>query len=112
MAKIYGTLWPDESNDGSKKPDFKGSIKVGGVKGHNADQRNDDAAKFLRNLSRDFKENEEEGTWMSIAGWNRTNDKGDGFISIVLEDNEWRKANMKSNSKNNNSKSATENLDW
>ena len=111
MAKIFGTMWPtDKAGDkNDKRPDFKGTMKIGGVNGHNAAERNEDAAKFLLHLSRDLKENEEEGTWMSIACWKRTNDDGDGYLSIVLEDNEWRKENFKKNGK---PKKATEDLDW
>ena len=90
MAKMYGRIvdFPDGKN--SNKPDFKGSLKVGGFTGNNADEKNRECALWLKNIVDEFKEEGE--TWVSMALWKRKDDNtGESYLSICLEDNSWKK---------------------
>ena len=90
MAKMYGriTAFPEGKN--SNKPDFKGSLKLGGFTGNNAEEKNRECALWLKNVVEEFKGDGE--TWVSMALWKRTDENtGDSYLSICLEDNSWKK---------------------
>ena len=90
MAKMYGRIVDFPEGKNSNKLDFKGSLKVGGFTGNNADEKNRECALWLKNIVDEFKENGE--TWVSMALWKRKDDNtGENFISICLEDNSWKK---------------------
>tara|TARA_R110002167_G_scaffold14447_11_gene58777 strand:- start:261 stop:602 length:342 start_codon:yes stop_codon:yes gene_type:complete len=90
MAKMYGRIIDFPEGKNSNKPDFKGSLKVGGFTGNNADEKNRECAIWLKNIVDEFKENGE--TWLSMALWKRKDEAtGESYLSICLEDNSWKK---------------------
>ena len=93
MAKIFGSVSRNENkNPNNKQPDLKGSIKIGGFKGENAEARNREAAEFLRNVVEEFAEKKE--TYISLALWKRLDkETGKPFLSLVIQDNSWRNEN-------------------
>lgn len=88
MAKLYGKLTPNSNAGQGKQPEYKGSLKLGGNKGHQADERNRSAALWLERIVKDYKANKE--AWISLAVWERTDDDGGSFFSLCLEDSSWQ----------------------
>lgn len=88
MAKVHGNIRKnDKKND--KQPDLRGSVKIGGWTGHRADEKNRDAAQWLKNLASEFSEKKE--TYLNVAIWKRVDDEsGQAYFSMTLEDNSWR----------------------
>ena len=93
MAKIFGSVAKnDRKRPENKHPDLRGSIKIGGYQGDNAELRNTEAATWLRNLAKEF--SEEQVTYISIALWKRVDeDTGAPYLSVCLEDNSWKSQN-------------------
>ena len=90
MAKLYGRIKDDPAGAGNAKPDMRGSIKVGGFIGLDAEEKNREAALWLKNLVDQFQE--EQSTWISMAIWKRKDrDTDEPYLSICLEDNSWKK---------------------
>lgn len=90
MAKLYGRIKDDPSGAGNAKPDMRGSIKVGGFTGDDAEEKNREAALWLKNLVDEFQDN--SSTWISMAIWKREDrDTKEPYLSICLEDNSWKK---------------------
>lgn len=91
MAKVHGNIRKnDKKND--RQPDLRGSIKVGGWTGQRADEKNRDAAQWLKNLASEFGENKE--TYISVAIWKRIDQETEQpYFSMTLEDNSWRNSN-------------------
>ena len=70
---------------------MRGSIKVGGFTGQDAEEKNREAALWLKNLVDQFQE--EQSTWISMAIWRRKDRETDEpYLSICLEDNSWKKS--------------------
>ena len=112
MAKIFGSVSRNEGkNPNNKQPDLKGSIKIGGFKGENAEARNREAAEFLRNVAQEFADKKE--TYISLALWKRVDkETGDQFLSLVIQDNSWRKENTNETSQQQQeTPAATKNTD-
>lgn len=92
MAKLYGKLNDNPPGRGTKQPDYKGSLRIGGFTGDEADEKNRECALWLKNVLEEYKEGGE--TWISLALWKREGrDGGDPYLSICLEDNSWKKSN-------------------
>mgnify|MGYP003127803060 FL=1 len=91
MAKVHGNIRKnDKSHD--KQPDLRGAIKVGGWTGQRSDEKNRDAAQWLKNLASEFSERKE--TYINVAVWKRLDDEtGQPYFSMTLEDNSWRSSN-------------------
>tara|TARA_R100000655_G_scaffold3892_3_gene12973 strand:- start:1408 stop:1746 length:339 start_codon:yes stop_codon:yes gene_type:complete len=97
MAKMYGNVQVNP-NSGGSRPDLKGSIRVGGFSGNNADDKNRECAMFIKNLVSEFKEENE--TWISVALWKRKDEStGDSYFSLCLEDNSFKANGAKANGK-------------
>lgn len=112
MAKIFGSVTSNPGkNSNNKQPDLKGSIKIGGFKGDDAEARNMEAAQFLRNVAQEFADKKE--TYISLALWKRVDkETGDPFLSLVIQDNSWRKENTNETSQQQQEKpAATKNTD-
>ena len=91
MAKLYGRIKDDPSGAGNSKPDMRGSIKVGGFTGQDAEDKNREAALWLKNLVDEFQDG--DSTWISMAIWKRQDkETGEPYLSICLEDNSWKKS--------------------
>ena len=91
MAKVHGNIRKnDKSND--KQPDLRGSIKIGGWTGQRCDEKNSDAAQWLKNMASEFSEKKE--TYLNVAIWKRLDQETDQpYFSMTLEDNSWRSTN-------------------
>ena len=90
MAKLYGRIKDDPAGAGNAKPDMRGSIKVGGYTGQDSEEKNREAALWLKNLVDEFQDG--DSTWISMAVWKREErETGEPYLSICLEDNSWKK---------------------
>lgn len=97
MAKLYARIKDDPTGAGTNRPDMRGSLKIGGYSGNEAEERNREATMWVKNLLDDFKEKGE--TWVSLALWKRKDkETGEPYLSICLEDNSWKKNTEGSNS--------------
>ena len=88
MAKLYGKLTPNPQAGNGKQPEFKGSFRIGGNKGHQSEDRNRNAALWLERIVKDYKGANE--AWVSLAIWKREDEKGNPFFSLCLEDSSWQ----------------------
>ena len=112
MAKIFGSVTSNPGkNSNNKQPDLKGSIKIGGFEGDDAEALNMEAAQFLRHVAQEFADKKE--TYISLALWKRVDkETGDPFLSLVIQDNSWRKENTNETSQQQQEKpAATKNTD-
>lgn len=88
MAKVHGNIRKNDKNN-DRQPDLRGSIKVGGWTGQRAEDKNRDAAQWLKNLAQEFSQNKE--TYINVAVWKRLDEEtGQPYFSLTLEDNSWR----------------------
>jgi uncharacterized protein (DUF736 family) len=89
MSKIYARVKENQKNAGSKHPDFKGSLRVGGFTGTNSEESNKEAATWLKNILEDYKR--DGHAWVNLAMWKRVDsDTGEGYLSLCLEDSSWK----------------------
>lgn len=88
MAKIFGSINKNDKTN-EKQPDMKGFAKIGGFKGDNADERNREAAEWLKNTAQEFASKGE--VYINIAMWKRIDkDTQKPYFSVCMEDNAWK----------------------
>jgi len=91
MAKIHGNIRKNDKKN-ERQPDLRGSIKVGGWTGQRADEKNRDAAQWLKNLAAEF--SKEKVTYINVAVWKKIDQETEQpYFSMTLEDNSWRSNN-------------------
>tara|TARA_R100001082_G_scaffold109871_1_gene88121 strand:- start:14935 stop:15273 length:339 start_codon:yes stop_codon:yes gene_type:complete len=89
MSKIYARVKEHSKQSGSKQPDFKGSLRIGGFTGQNSDESNKESAMWLKNILEDYKR--DGHAWVNLAMWKRVDgDTGDSYLSLCLEDSSWK----------------------
>ncbi len=88
MSKVYGSIRKNEKKANERQPDLRGSVRIGGFTGQRAEEKNREAASWLRNVAKDFSEKKE--TFISLAVWKKVDTETDEpYLSICLEDNTW-----------------------
>jgi len=88
MSKVYGSIRKNEKKSNDRQPDRRGSVRIGGFTGQRAEEKNREAASWLRNVAKEFSEKKE--TFLSVAVWKKVdNETDEPYLSICLEDNTW-----------------------
>ena len=88
MSKVYGSIRKNDKKTNDRQPDLRGSVRIGGFTGQRAEEKNREAASWLRNVAKEFSEKKE--TFLSLAVWKKVDTETDEpYLSICLEDNTW-----------------------
>jgi hypothetical protein len=88
MSKVYGSIRKNDKKANERQPDLRGSVRIGGFTGQRAEEKNREAASWLRNVAKEFSEKKE--TFLSVAVWKKVdNETDEPYLSICLEDNTW-----------------------
>lgn len=88
MSKVYGSIRKNDKKANDRQPDLRGSVRIGGFTGQRAEEKNREAASWLRNVAKEFSEKKE--TFLSLAVWKKVdNETDEPYLSICLEDNTW-----------------------
>jgi hypothetical protein len=92
MAKVYGNIRNNEKKANERQPDLTGNIRIGGYTGQRAEEKNREAATFLRNVAKEFADKKQ--TYISIAAWKKIDPETDKpYLSICVQDNSWSSNN-------------------
>ena len=92
MSKVYGNVRNNENRTNERQPDLVGNVRIGGYTGQRAEEKNREAATFLRNVAKEFADKKQ--TYISIAAWKKIDPETEKpYLSICIQDNSWSSNN-------------------